>query len=439
MNYSENNTFLADILIVDDKLENIRFLSEFLSQHNYQVRKAINGQSALTSVNTLPPDLILLDINMPGMGGYEVCQQLKNHPKTAEIPVIFLSAAHEVNNKILAFEAGGIDYITKPFNLEEILVRVQTQLKVQQLQKKLRDRNQEIENMLLKLQKTQAELIQKEKLLNACQITAGISHEINNPLSFILGNLKPASEYSEDLITLISLYQKAFPEATPEINNFMQYIELDFLVTDFREIINSLYKGTERISSVINALHIFSHIDESGNKRLDIQENLESVLTILQYKLTLNKGKVDIALVKNYQNIPKIIGQANLLNQAFLNILQNAIQALEAKLNSGIDSSFKPTIWLTISTTEEQSIRISIKDNGIGINKENESRLFAPFFTTKRVGEGVGLGLFTSYQIITEIHQGNLTYQPHPEGGAEFMIEIPLNCNSNLLVDRISK
>jgi two-component system, NtrC family, sensor kinase len=433
----ENNGFVADILIVDDKLENIRFLSDFLTKNNYQVRKAINGQSALTSVNTLPPDLILLDINMPGMGGYEVCQHLKKNPETAEIPVIFLSAAHEVNDKVLAFQSGGIDYITKPFNLEEILVRVQTQLKVQQLQNKLRDRNQDIENMLLKLQITQAELIQKEKLLNACQITAGISHEINNPLSFILGNLKPVSEYSENLITLISLYQKAFPEATPEINQFMQYIEIDFLVTDLREIINSLYKGTERISSVINSLHIFSRVDEEGSKKIDIQEGLESVLTILHYKLTLNKGTVDIALVKNYENIPKVIGQANLLNQALLNILQNAIQALEAKLNSGIDSSFKPTIWLTISTTKEQHIRISIKDNGIGIKPEYESRLFAPFFTTKRVGEGVGLGLFTSYQIITELHQGTLTYQPNPEGGAEFIIEIPQNCNSNLQLEKV--
>ncbi|MDB9373155.1 hybrid sensor histidine kinase/response regulator [Nodularia sphaerocarpa] len=421
----QDQVFIADILIVDDKLENIRFLSDFLSKHNYQVRKAINGQAALTSVKSLPPDLILLDINMPGMGGYEVCQHLKNYPETAEIPVIFLSAGNEINDKILAFEAGGIDYITKPFNLEEILVRVQTQLKVQQLQQNLRDRNQEIQSMLLELQKTEAALIQKEKLVNASQITAGISHEINNPLSFILGNLKPASEYSENLITLIALYQNAFPDATPEIQNFIEYIDLDFLVTDFRSIISSLNTGAERIRSVINAMHIFSRIDESGIKPINIAETIESVLVILRYQLALNNGSVSISVVKNYADTPELIGQANLLNQALLNILQNAIQAIESKINSVIDSSFKPTIWINTSTTEQQQIRISIKDNGIGIAPENKPRLFEPFFTTKPPGKGVGLGLFTSYQIITEFHQGTLTYHDCPEGGSELIIEIP--------------
>ncbi|WP_414549023.1 response regulator [Anabaena sp. CCY 0017] len=421
----EEKGFVADILIVDDKLENIRFLSDFLSKHNYQVRKAINGQAALKSVSTLPPDLIILDINMPGMGGYEVCEYLKNDPKTSAIPVIFLSAGNEVNDKILAFAAGGIDYITKPFNLEEILVRVQTHLKLRQLQINLHNRNQEIQSMLLELQKTEAALIQKEKLVNASQITAGISHEINNPLSFIVGNLKPASEYSENLITLISLYQKAFPDATPEINKFIQHIELDFLIKDLREIINSLHTGAERISSVIKALHIFSRLDESGIKPIDIQGSIESVLIILRYKLVLNQGAVNIAVVKNYQDTPKFIGQANLFNQVLLNILQNAIQALESKVSSNIDSSFNPTIWLNISTTEQQKIKISIKDNGIGVSPEHQSRLFEPFFTTKSPGKGVGLGLFTSYQIITEFHQGTLTYHNCPEGGSEFVIEIP--------------
>ncbi|MDP5339564.1 MAG: response regulator [Nodularia sp. (in: cyanobacteria)] len=420
----EDQVFVADILIVDDKLENIKFLSEFLCKNNYQVRKAINGQAALTSVNSLPPDLILLDINMPGMGGYEVCQHLKNNPETSAIPVIFLSAGNEINDKILAFEAGGIDYITKPFNLEEILVRVQTQLKVQQLQANLRARNQEIQSMLLELQKTEAALIQKEKLVNASQITAGISHEINNPLSFIVGNLKPASEYSENLITLIALYQNAFPDATPEIINFIQDIDLDFLITDFRRIINSINTGTKRIRSVINAMHIFSRVDESGIKPINIQDSMESVLTILRYQLVLNNGAVNISVVKNYEDTPKLLGQANLLNQALLSILQNAIQALESKVTSVIDSSFNPTIWLNISTTEQQQIRISIKDNGIGVAPENQSHLFEPFFTTKQPGKGVGLGLFTSYQIITEFHQGTLTYHDCPEGGSEFIIDI---------------
>ena len=140
----QDKTFLADILIVDDKPENIRFLSDFLSKRNYQIRKAINGQAALMAVKILLPDLILLDINMPGMGGYEVCKVLKNDPETSSIPIIFLSAGDDITDKVKAFQVGGIDYITKPFHLDEVLVRVQNQLTVQQLQNELKDKNEQL-------------------------------------------------------------------------------------------------------------------------------------------------------------------------------------------------------------------------------------------------------------------------------------------------------
>jgi PleD family two-component response regulator len=161
------NEFIADILIVDDKLENIRFLSSFLSKQGYQVRKAINGQAALMAARTVSPDLILLDINMPGMGGYEVCQQLKREPQTSSRPIIFLSAGDDIADKIRAFQVGGVDYITKPFQLEEALVRVQTQLKVQSLQKKLQVCHEELQQTGTALQKTQAALEASEAELRA--------------------------------------------------------------------------------------------------------------------------------------------------------------------------------------------------------------------------------------------------------------------------------
>jgi len=161
------NEFIADILIVDDKLENIRFLSSFLSKQGYQVRKAINGQAALMAARTVSPDLILLDINMPEMGGYEVCQQLKGEPQTSSIPIIFLSAGDDIADKIRAFQVGGVDYITKPFQLEEALVRVQTQLKVQSLQKKLQVCHEELQQTVTALQKTQAALEASEAELRA--------------------------------------------------------------------------------------------------------------------------------------------------------------------------------------------------------------------------------------------------------------------------------
>ena len=167
--YVNTDEFIADILIVDDKLENIRFLSNFLGNQGYQVRKAINGQAALTAARTVSPDLILLDINMPGMGGYEVCEKLKQEPQTSSIPIIFLSAGDDIDDKIRAFQVGGVDYITKPFQLEEALVRIQTHLKVQSLQKKLQVRNEELQQTVTALEKAQAALKASEAALQESQ------------------------------------------------------------------------------------------------------------------------------------------------------------------------------------------------------------------------------------------------------------------------------
>ena len=420
-----NKTFLADILIVDDKPENIRFLSDFLSKQNYQIRKAINGQAALMAVKILLPNLILLDINMPGMGGYEVCKSLKNDPETSSIPIIFLSAGDDITDKIQAFQVGGIDYITKPFHLEEVLVRVQTQLTVQQLQNELKNKNEQLKNTIIDLKNTQYELIQKEKLVNASRITAGISHEINNPLSFILGNLNPAVEYTQILINVIQHYQQAFPNGTPEINNLIDEIDLDFLIEDFTMIMNSIRTGAERINSVVSAMYIFSRLNQSGIKQFNICESIDSVLITLSNKITLENEESLISVSRNYQDIPMLMGYANLFNQALLNLIQNAIDSFDSDLISMMDSLFIPTIWITTKTTEANQIIISIKDNGIGISEENIVHLFEPFFTTKVIGKGVGLGLFTSHQIISEIHKGTLTYHNCPEGGSEFVIEIP--------------
>ena len=420
-----NKTFLADILIVDDKPENIRFLSDFLSKQNYQIRKAINGQAALMAIKILLPNLILLDINMPGMGGYEVCKSLKNDPETSSIPIIFLSAGDDITDKIQAFQVGGIDYITKPFHLEEVLVRVQTQLTVQQLQNELKNKNEQLKNTIIDLKNTQYELIQKEKLVNASRITAGISHEINNPLSFILGNLNPAVEYTQILINVIQHYQQAFPNGTSEINNLIDEIDLDFLIEDFTMIMNSIRTGAERINSVVSAMYIFSRLNQSGIKQFNICESIDSVLITLSNKITLENEESLISVSRNYQDIPMLMGYANLFNQALLNLIQNAIDSFDSDLISMMDSLFIPTIWITTKTTEANQIIISIKDNGIGISEENIVHLFEPFFTTKVVGKGVGLGLFTSHQIISEIHKGTLTYHNCPEGGSEFVIEIP--------------
>jgi signal transduction histidine kinase len=426
-------TSKVDILIVDDTPENIRFLASLLLDQGYNVRKALNGNMALTAVKSLLPDLVLLDITMPEMDGYEVCKRLKEDTQTAKVPIIFLSALDNVADKVKAFQSGGVDYITKPFQFEEVLARIQTQLTIQTLQSQLQVQNEQLRQALSDLQKTQIELLQKEKMAALGKLVAGIAHEINNPISFISGNLSPAKSYINDLLHIIELYQQEYPEPSPTLQAAIADADLDFLVTDLEKLMGSMKTGVERIRSVILALRIFSRLDESDVKLVNLHEGIDSVLLLLDHRLH-QEQRLDIQVIKEYALLPLVTCYAGQLNQVFLNILSNAIEALEIAIrsskftansaNSGAGE--QPTIWIRTEVTPANTVLIRIKDNGLGIAEEIQTHLFEPFFTTKPVGQGMVLGLLTSYQIVTEKHKGHLTYESLPGQGAEFTVEIPV-------------
>ena len=416
----------GDILIVDDTPDNIRFLSTILLEQGYTVRKAINGRMALTAAKTISPDLILLDINMPGMNGYEVCEKLKQDVQTESIPIIFLSALDEVEDKIRAFRTGGVDYITKPFQLEEVLVRIQNQLTIRRLQTKLQLQNGELKEALANLQKTQTQLVQKEKLATLGQLVAGIAHEINNPVSFIVGNIKPARKYVEDLLELISLYQAEYPKPSKAIQKLVHEIDLDFLYADLQKLMDSMYVGADRIRSVILALRIFSRLGEAELKAIDIHKGLDSTLLLVQHRLNSNGKGQAIQVIKDYGALPQITCYASQMNQVFLNLLNNAVDALQARVEVDSDPLTSPTIWITTEVKESETITIKIKDNGPGLSAEMQSRLFEPFATTNPTGGCKGLGLSTCHQIVVEMHKGRLVCQSSPGQGAEFIVEMPL-------------
>ncbi|NJL19742.1 MAG: response regulator [Leptolyngbyaceae cyanobacterium SM1_3_5] len=418
----ETTEFAADILIVDDKIENIRLLSNFLSTQQYQIRKAIHGKAALTAAQTIPPDLILLDINMPGMSGYEVCEQLKSDPKTNSIPVIFLSAGDDIADKVQAFQVGGVDYITKPFQLEEVLIRVQTQLTLRGLQRSLEEKNAKLNHALDSLKAAQIALVQKEKTATLRKVVAGVAHEVNNPLSFIACNIKPIRQYKSQLLKLISLYQQNDSEVDPAIASFLEEIDLNFLASDFNKIIDSIEHGAERISMVILALRIFTRLDESDIKRIDVHTCINSLLTLFHHRLNSSDRKA-IEVHKKYGELPLITCHAEQFNQALFNLICNAIDAVETKLEKTI-VSYQPQISIQTQVVDSQLL-IKIEDNGIGICEENQPRLFEPFFTTKSAGDGIGLGLATSRRIIEEVHDGSLTYRSTADAGTEFTIQIP--------------
>ncbi|MDJ0706318.1 MAG: response regulator [Leptolyngbyaceae cyanobacterium MO_188.B28] len=416
----------GDILIVDDTPDNIRFLSTILLEQGYTVRKAINGRMALTAAKTISPDLILLDINMPGMNGYEVCEKLKQDVQTESIPIIFLSALDEVEDKIRAFRTGGVDYITKPFQLEEVLVRIQNQLTIRRLQTKLQLQNGELKEALTNLQTTQSQLVQKEKMATLGQLVAGIAHEINNPVSFIVGNIKPARKYVEDLLALISLYQTEYPTPSKAIQKLEHDIDLDFIYADLQKLMDSMYVGADRIRSVILALRIFSRLGEAELKSIDIHKGLDSTLLLVQHRLNSDgKGRA-IQLIKDYGALPQITCYASQMNQVFLNLLNNAVDALQSEADGESGPMAAPTIWITTEVKDSETIAIKIKDNGPGLSEEMQSRLFEPFATTNPTGGCKGLGLSTCRQIVVEMHKGRLLCHSSPGQGAEFIVEMPL-------------
>jgi signal transduction histidine kinase len=423
-NSQTNHT--VDILIVDDTAENIRFLSALLLQQGYHVRKALSGKMALMAAQATAPDLILLDVNMPDMNGYEVCKQLKADTKTSSVPVVFLSALDEVTDKVKAFQAGGVDFITKPFQFEEVLVRLQTHLKIQDLQTQLHAKNDQLQDAFDHLKQMQAQLVRKEKMLGLGQLVAGVCHELNNPMSFIVGNLNPANAYVEMLLKVVSSYQHAYPEPTPAIAAMLQDADLDFVAADLKSIMQSMRVGGDRIGTIISALRNFSRLGEAELKAIDIHEGLESTVLLLGHRLVNKPDLPAIAVMRDYAQLPLVTCYVGELNQVFLNLLNNAIDALEVQAAQPSTLNSSPTLLLSTELTDEQTITIRVKDNGIGIPETIGMRLFEPFFTTKPVGQGMGLGLAVSYQIIVERHNGHLSYRSTPDQGTEFIIQIPI-------------
>ncbi|MGD1805067.1 trifunctional serine/threonine-protein kinase/ATP-binding protein/sensor histidine kinase [Dapis sp. BLCC M126] len=297
--------------------------------------------------------------------------------------------------------------------------------KVKERTQELNEKNLRLSETLQQLKKTQAQLIQTEKMSSLGQMVAGIAHEINNPVSFIYGNINYANQYCQDLLNLINLYQEEYPNPTSKIEEMTKEIELDFLTEDLEKLLNSLKVGAERIQKIVLSLRNFSRLDESDMKPVNIHDGLDSTLLILQNKLNYLRGNLETKVVKKYGDLPLVNCYASQLNQVFMNILSNSIYSLEEMLKNESELNQEPTLTISTEITKSQAVKIKIADNGPGISLENQKKIFDPFFTTKPVGSGTGLGLSISYSIIVEKHQGKLTCNSTPGAGVEFVIEIP--------------
>ncbi|MGB3404608.1 MAG: ATP-binding protein [Microcoleaceae cyanobacterium] len=287
----------------------------------------------------------------------------------------------------------------------------------------LEDKNQDLQFALKKLKQTQTQLIQNEKMASLGQMVAGIAHEINNPVNFIHANLNYIEEYSNNFLDLIQLYETEYPEETLAIAAEKEEIDFEFIQTDLAKILESMNMGTTRIKEIVLSLRNFSRLDEANFKTAHLHEGIESTLLILQHRLKAQSDRLQIQVIKEYGLLQEVECYAGLLNQVFINLVSNGIDALESALK--VEHITHPVIKIRTALEDEKAV-ISISDNGIGMSAKTCQKIFDPFFTTKDIGKGTGLGLSISYSIIVEHHKGELICHSSPGKGAEFIITIPI-------------
>ncbi len=303
---------------------------------------------------------------------------------------------------------------------------------------RLDDQNKHLQATLKELHQVQAQMVQGEKMSSLGQMVAGIAHEINNPVSFIHGNLKHIKGYVEALITLLGQYQTYYPEPVANLKADIEESDIEFIQVDAPKILASMQVGTQRISEIVRSLRNFSRLDEAALKQADMHEGLESTLLILKHRLA-RPGQPEVNLVRDYGNLPQVECYPGLLNQVFMNVLTNAIDAVEEKFPQNLPHGApgdRPTITLRTAAHDDE-VTIAIADNGPGISETALKRVFDPFFTTKAIGKGTGMGMAISYQIVTQNHGGKLTFESSPGKGTEFVIHIPLKPSKDSLISSI--
>ena len=422
------------ILVVDDTPANLAILSEALNDADFEVAIATDGELAISQAKLSLPSLILLDVMMPGMDGFETCRRLKGSKVTKNIPIIFMTALSDSIDKVKGLSLGAVDYVTKPFQEAELIARVRTQLKLyhltEHLEHQVAERTAEVQQALQQLQLSQVQLVQSEKMAALGKLVAGVAHEINNPLNFIHANLNHMEEYIQIFLNFIELYQKNYPNPVDDIQEQAEDVNLSFIRSDVIKILASMKIGTKRIREIVLSLRNFSRIDEAEFKAVDIHEGIESTLIILQHRFKVQPKGPEIQLIREYDKLPLVECYSGLLNQVFMNILANAIDSLEeanAKLADQQIQDRPNKIIIRTSIIDTESVQIMVIDNGCGIPENIRPYIFDPFFTTKPVGKGTGMGLSISYQIITEKHKGQLKCFSEVGQETKFVIQIPIH------------
>ncbi len=449
MNGTKGNTIHTTentkVLILDDSNICRQVLRKCLEKHLYNVVELSDPTIALETTIIEQPIIILCDVQMPQMSGFEVCQTLKNNSNTQNIPILFMTSEGKTEQIVKGFEVGGSDYISKTADETEIIARVKTHINIANLQKQQEKDHEKLKTQVIKIQESirkeqtlrnkieeqQSKLLQSEKMASIGQLAAGVAHEINNPIGFISSNLNSLEDYIEDIHKNIEAYEKLIEicqDDPSKINQQLKTItalrnetDIEDTLTDLPDLIKESIEGTQRVRKIVADLRDFSHIDNPDASEEDINELMEKTINVAS-----NELKYKANIVKEYGDLPALKCYGGKLGQVFLNLLVNGAQSIDTHGT------------ITIRTGHaNNNIWVEIEDTGRGIPKENLDRIYEPFFTTKEVGKGTGLGLNLSYKII-QAHNGNLTVNSQVGKGTTFRIELPLDAIDSKKIEGIT-
>jgi len=375
------------ILVADDEPDMLRFLHSQLARE-YQVLEAVDGQQAIEKAIQFLPDVIVLDMMMPEKDGLQACREIRQHTSTQSIPIVLLTARADEETKLAALTAGASDFLAKPFSTTELHVRIKNLVESYDYQRRLSKQNSALELTIEQLKDTEIQLVQSEKLASLGRMSAGIIHEINNPLNFA----------ATGLYTLKNKAKSIPPEQQEE----------------YQEILNDVDEGITRVKNIVSKLRKFTHPDTESREQVEVVEAVDDALHLLT-----NEWKDRVEIIRSIPSNQTIWGNKNKLTHVLMNLLQNSIYALESKTFE----TEKPTIWIEGRTEPGKSVLI-VRDNGPGIDPCHRDKIFDPFFTTKDVGEGMGLGLAICHRIVRDC-SGQVSLRTETGRFCEFTLEFP--------------
>ncbi|MEB3211224.1 MAG: ATP-binding protein [Leptolyngbyaceae bacterium] len=399
-------------MVVGDNFTSVELISLMLTDLlPVQTVGVVSGSAALEKAQEIAPDLIVIDVIMPEVYGFDVYQEFRRHSETQHLPIILTTSSTDPSYQVKAFKLGVNDYITKPFEPEELRMKVSNQLEAR---------------------RAHLQLIQSDKMYALGKLLTGVAHEINNPVNFITSNVEPAQQYLRELLVLIDLYETYLSTEIPEIESYKNLIDLEYLKQDFTQLLASLKMGSNQILDIVQSLKFFAYPAETEQKEIDIHLCINNVLLLLASQFRETGDRPSIVILKSYSNPSSINGFPGQLNQVFMNLLSNAVDAIDEKAKRLVMRQnneahyFLPRISISTASNEDATaVTIKIADNGIGIPKNQQTQIFDQFFTTKPEGKGTGIGLSITREIIQK-HRGTLSVQSEFESGTEFTVTLPI-------------